>query len=89
MEGATESHDAACLAETEYRRALSAGEDFSISCCNAVCFLLSFVPLCSIIHVNEEAMSPHVTIVYDIYMHACLVVTRLALISQQIYLKRD
>ena len=34
MEGVTESHDAACLAETEYSHALSAGEDFSISCWN-------------------------------------------------------
>ena len=34
MEGVTESHDAACLVETEYSLALSAGEDLSISCWN-------------------------------------------------------
>ena len=31
MEGVTEIHEAACLAETEYSSALSAGEHLSIS----------------------------------------------------------
>ena len=34
MEGGTESHDAASIAEMEHSRALSASEDFSISCWN-------------------------------------------------------